>query len=286
MFEQIHHSRIKLSQGQIFWREVGQSGLNLVFLHGSWQDGTQWLPIFEHLCSEYRCFAPDLLGCGESDSPKIHYSIDLMVDCLAEYLNILKLDDICLVGDSLGGWIAASFALKYPERVRRLILISPEGVKASLQQKRWRTWRWLAHPPAPLHFLLKLIYPFAKLVGQGKKVKRTLLHRRKMLSYVSASRLLFKRRWAEYRSELLDDRLPTLRAPVLILQGIHDQAIALSMSESYSVLAPMADLQFVKPGGENLPQELPDVVAQYIREFLTSYQNLEQGNQTQKTEIF
>jgi pimeloyl-ACP methyl ester carboxylesterase len=69
----------------------------------------------------------------------------------------------------------------------------------------------------------------------------------------------------------LDERLSNLRAPVLILQGTHDQPIALSMSESYSVLAPMADLQFVKPGGENLPAELPDVIAQYIREFIAGY---------------
>ncbi|MFZ1025743.1 MAG: alpha/beta hydrolase [Limnoraphis robusta] len=274
MFEQIHHSRVKLSQGQMFWREMGQSGLNLVFLHGAWHDGSQWLPVFEYLCGEYRCFAPDLFGCGESDSPNIHYSIDLIVDSLAEYLNILKLDDVCLVGHSLGGWIAASFALKYPERVRRLVLISPEGVKASYQEGRWRWRRWLAHRPAPLYLLLKLIYPFAKLVGQGKKVKQTLQHRQQMLNFVGASRLLFKRRWAEYRSELLDDRLSVLRAPALILQGTHDQPISLSMSESYSVLAPMANLQFVKPGGENLPQELPDVVAQYIREFVAGYLNL------------
>ncbi|EAW34913.1 alpha/beta fold hydrolase [Lyngbya sp. PCC 8106] len=271
MFEQIHHSRIKLSQGQIFWREAGYSDLNLVFLHGAWQDGSQWLPVFEHLCGEYRCFAPDLLGCGESEFPNIHYSIDLMVESLAEYLNLLKLEDVCLVGHSLGGWIAASFALKYPERVRRLILISPEGVKASDQEGRWRWRRWLAHPPAPLHFILKLIYPFAVIIGQGKKVKQTLQQRQQMLNYVSASRLLFKRRWAEYRSELLDERLSNLRAPVLILQATHDQAIALSMSESYSVLAPMADLKFVKPGGENLPAELPDVIAQYIREFIAGY---------------
>ena len=274
MFEQIHHSRVKLSQGQLFWREVGQSDLNLVFLHGAWNDSSQWLPIFEHLSGEYRCFAPDLFGSGESDSPKIHYSIDLMVDCLAEYLDLLKLQEVCLVGHSLGGWIAASFALKYPGRVRRLVLISPEGVKARDQEQRWRLRRWLAHWPAPLHLSLQLIHPFASLVGQGNKVKQTLRHRRQMLRCAGASRLLFKRRWAEYRSELLDDRLSTLRAPVLILQGTHDQPIAVSMSESYSVLAPMADLQFIKPGGENLPQELPDAIAQYIREFIGGYLKL------------
>ncbi|MDY7020737.1 MAG: alpha/beta hydrolase, partial [Cyanobacteriota bacterium] len=183
MLEQIHHSRVKLSQGQVFWREIGQSSLNLVFLHGSWHDGRQWLPVFEHLCREFRCFAPDLLGCGESDFPNIHYSIDLMVESLAEYLNLLKLEDVCLVGHSLGGWIAASYALKYPERVRRLILISPEGLKATSQQERWRRWRWLGHPPAPLYMILKLIHPFTQLVGQGKKIEKTLKRREEMLTY-------------------------------------------------------------------------------------------------------
>lgn len=267
MFELIYHSRIQLSQGQIFWREIGQ-GPNLVFLHGSWQHSAQWISMIEHLYSDYRCFMPDLLGCGESGSPKLHYSIDVAVEALAEYLNSLQLDVVYLVGHSLGAWIAASFALKYPERVRRLILISPEGVQVPDQKRRWNWMRGLAKPPALLYLGLKLLYPLAKLVGQGQKVRQNLRFRQQMLTYPGTCKLLFRRRWAEYQAELLDEKLPDLQLPLLILQGTHDSQIALSLSQAYAGLAPRAEYNEVKPGSHNLPEEAPDEVAESIREFL------------------
>jgi haloalkane dehalogenase len=85
----LRNSRIKLSQGQIFWHEVGQ-GTAIVFLHGSTDDSSQWLSVIEHLSEDYHCFAPDLLGFGESERPNVHYSIDLEVECLADLLEALR----------------------------------------------------------------------------------------------------------------------------------------------------------------------------------------------------
>jgi Predicted hydrolases or acyltransferases (alpha/beta hydrolase superfamily) len=125
----LRNSRIRLPLGQVFWREVGRGPI-LVFLHGSWRDGSQWLPLIDHLSQDYHCFALDLLGFGESERPKIHYSIQLQVECLDEYLKALHVPEVYLIGHSLGGWIAASYALNYLDRVRGLVLVSPEGIQA------------------------------------------------------------------------------------------------------------------------------------------------------------
>ena len=108
------NSRIKLNQGILFWREVG-TGIPMIFLHGAWNDGSEWVSTMELLAENIHCFSPDLLGFGESANPNIHHSIDLQVECLADFLEALKLEKVYLVGNSLGGWIAASYALKYPE---------------------------------------------------------------------------------------------------------------------------------------------------------------------------
>ena len=128
MYSQLRNSRVKLSVGQIFWREIGQ-GPSLVFLHGSWEDGSQWLRTIELLNSHYQCFAPDLLGFGDSERPNVHYSIELEVECLAQYLDTLNLREVYLIAHSVGGWVAASYALKYPDRVQGLVLLAPEGVQ-------------------------------------------------------------------------------------------------------------------------------------------------------------
>ena len=77
----VRNSRIKLSQGLLFWREVGQ-GSAIVFLHGSWKDSSQWLPVMQQLSKHCHCFAPDLLGFGESEVVKGRCSIALQVECI------------------------------------------------------------------------------------------------------------------------------------------------------------------------------------------------------------
>ncbi|NJN85784.1 MAG: alpha/beta fold hydrolase [Leptolyngbyaceae cyanobacterium SL_7_1] len=93
----VRNARIRLSQGQLFSREVGH-GRAIVFLHGSWSDGSEWLPVMEQLADQFHCLAPDLLGCGESDRLTLNYSVDSQVESLADYLEALKLRDLLLVG--------------------------------------------------------------------------------------------------------------------------------------------------------------------------------------------
>lgn len=269
MYLSIRHSHIRLSQGNLFWREVGsQDNSPLIFLHGSWHDSSQWLSVIQLLSTKYHCFAPDLLGFGESDAPNIHYSIDLMVDCLAEYLKMLKLEKVYFAGHSLGAWIAASFALKYPEKVADLVLISPEGIQVEGQKKRWKRMRSLLGPPAFLLWGLQFIYPFAQLLGKHQKIEALFQLRQVMLKYPAATQLLVKRRWAEYQAELLNERLCDLKSALLIIQGIQDDAIALSLSEAYAQMAPLAELKLIPSANHDLPDSEPDVVAELIKDFL------------------
>ncbi|MBD1815041.1 alpha/beta hydrolase [Microcoleus vaginatus DQ-U2] len=266
MYSLLRNSRVKLSVGQIFWHEVGQ-GPNLVFLHGSWHDSSQWLRTIEHLSPYYHCFAPDLLGFGDSERPKIHYSIDLEVECLAQYLDTLKLREVYLIAHSLGGWVATSYAIKYPDRVQGLVLLAPEGLKVGNRRGRWHTASWLIGQPPLGFWWLRSIYPIAKLLGTQNKIDRLLKFRQQLIQSRVAVQLLFRRRRAEITAELVDENLPLLKAPVLLLHGSEDTAAASSLCQSYAALAPNAELQLVSPGESNLPQEVPDVVAKYIREF-------------------
>lgn len=267
MYPPLHYSRVKLSQGHIFWREMGD-GPNLIFLHGSWNDSSQWVPIMERLSSDYHCFAPDLLGCGESVSnPKVHHSIAVAVECLAEYIKALKLKHVYLVGHSLGGWIAASYALKYPEQVLGLVLFSPEGVQLETPKQRWFWMRALIAQPPLWTWFLKFINPLAVIFGQGKKVRKSLEMRKVLLSSKTACEFLFKRRWAECQAELLNERLSWLETPTLILQGDEDEPISSALSQTYAALLPKVRLEMIN-SGRNLPQDAPDAVAELLREFV------------------
>lgn len=265
----LRNSRIRLSQGQIFWREIGQ-GEALVFLHGSWDQGSQWLPILERLGDRYHCFAPDLLGFGESERPNVHYSIELQVECLAEYLEALRLRRVYLVGHSLGAWIATSYALKYLDQVQGLILLEPEGVQVEGMGNRWAWASWLMGKPPVMLWLLRPLQAF-KFLGFQAKIERSLQQYRQMRQSPTACKLLFQRRRAEIKSELLQERLSWLKVPVLVLHP-ENQSATLALSKTYAELAPEGKLQMIPEVSPDLPQTAPDVVTQQIQSFVLELQ--------------
>lgn len=267
------NSRVKLSNGLLFWREIGNGSNNIVFIHGTCYDSNQWLSVMEQLSLSYHCFALDLPGCSESQFSSTHYSITQMVEYLAEYIAALKLQKVYLVGHSLGGWIAASYGLKYPEKLLGLILLSPEGIDIADVKVRWWWYGWLAPKISLLCFILQLIYPFTRRLGITK-VKQILQTRQNLLLHSTGNQILFRRKWAKIKQELLAENLGLLKVATLVLQGDKDTDIALSMSKYYADLLPMSQLSLINSGENNLPEQMPDIVVQKILDFLSYEDNL------------
>jgi haloalkane dehalogenase len=243
---------------------VGQ-GDTIVFLHGAWEDSSQWVPLIEQLSAEYHCIAPDLLGCGESEQPNVHYSIGLEVACLAEHLDALRLRRVYVVGASLGGWIAASYALKYLEQVEGVVLLAPEGVQVEGLNRRW--WQAKLLKLSIVGWGLRSLHSLQKIVPD-RKVERLLQRRKQLLDHPVACKLLFQRRRAELRSEQLQEQLKWLKLPVLVLQGDHDTDDVKRLSHAYAQLAPQATLQQLRGNSQTLLATQPDVVAEVIRSFV------------------
>lgn len=265
---EIRNSRIKLSLGRVFWREVGQ-GPTLVFLHGSWTDSSQWVPLIERLGYDYHCYALDLLGFGESEFPNHPYSVALQVQCLREYLEALKLNQVYLVGHSLGAWVAVSYALKEVEQVQGLALLAPEGVAIAQWQKRWWWESWLVTQPPLLAWSLRTLLPFASLLGKKEAIARHLQWRKQLLAHPAACQTLFQRRKAAIQAEFVQEQLSWLTVPTLLLQTEPDPGPRGLLGRAYLQALPKAQLRMIPPGGEDWPQDFPDAIAQYLREWIT-----------------
>ncbi|MCP6757397.1 MAG: alpha/beta hydrolase [Fischerella sp. CENA71] len=261
------NSRRKLTQGLLFWREVGD-GIPVVFLHGAWNDSSEWVAVMEMLSFGFHCFAPDLFGFGESDYPNIHYSIDLQVECLAEFLNALKLERVYLVGHSLGGWIATSYALKYPEQVYGLVLLAPEGVETEALNKNCQKLQGLMKRPLWIFKILRILRPLTKILGLDTKIQQDWQQQQLMLQNPTGSELLFLRQLPEIRAELVQDKLDFVTVPILILQGGKDSPDALAKSNNYAKTIPQANLKIIDHVGQNLPEKCAAIVAGEIRDFI------------------
>jgi pimeloyl-ACP methyl ester carboxylesterase len=273
----IRNSRIRLSQGLLFWREVG-AGATVVFLHGAWTDSDEWLPLLEHLGKPFHCIAPDLLGFGESDRPKkCHYSIELEVDVLSELLDTLGVRSCYLVGHSLGGWIAASYALRYPEQVKGMVLINPEGVEVRSRRSRWRTERWLTSPIPLQAWLLQLFRPLLNVMGKGEGITQRLRQRRHLLRSAAACQLLFRRRAAELQAELMGDRIAWFKMPLLLLQSQTCDAELMAIAGAYAQ-APLAMAQVIPSTDVDLLHTHAVAVAQRVSEFVQTHERSSVGD--------
>jgi len=100
----------------------------LVLLHALGEDGSDWGNVAPAFARDWRVYAPDLRGHGDSDWPG-EYSAELMLADVHGFLDALALDRVDLIGHSLGGLVAYLLAAEHPERLGHLVL---EDVAAPL----------------------------------------------------------------------------------------------------------------------------------------------------------
>src|SRR6266705_3292372 len=110
------------------------AGPVVVLLHGLGSRKDDWLPVLEPMAQKYRLLVPDQIGFGKSDKPLLDYSVQTYVDFLNEFLRQLKVEKVSLVGESLGGWIAALDAVELAGGahlipMERLVLVDAAGLK-------------------------------------------------------------------------------------------------------------------------------------------------------------
>src|SRR5438128_6412615 len=106
------------------------TGSPVILLHGLADDVGVWESAIAPLAAKYRVVALDQIGFGRSDKPLLNYRVSTFVDFLDGFLNELKIKRASLVGNSLGGWVAADFALKHPDQIERLVLSDAAGYAA------------------------------------------------------------------------------------------------------------------------------------------------------------
>ncbi len=118
---------VELPGGRVHLLRGGE-GAPLLFLHAAGGAG-HWLEFHELLARRFEVFAPDHPGFGGSDELS---DVEAMDDLVYHYIDVidrLGLDRPCVVGASLGGWLAAELAVAAPHLIGPLVLLSPAGLR-------------------------------------------------------------------------------------------------------------------------------------------------------------
>lgn len=252
--------RLRLSQGVVFWQEVGR-GVPIVFLHGNWQDSSQWEGVMQRLGDRHHGLALDLLGFGESDRPQQRYSIDLEVQVVLEWLEQLRIDRVFFVAEGIGAWVAAQLALHHPQRVAGLVLMDPEGV--SIGRDRWQRQRSLAGRFPLLGWVLQAIAPLVQGL-RWRKAQHWLAEQRQLRRSPAACQILFRRGHNAIKAELLDEQVGMLKTPLLLLQASDAPPDVSARLQVYAA-APFAEWMPLPDGSAS---EREAAIAQMIRQWV------------------
>jgi esterase len=106
---------------KLFYRKKG-NGPPLIIIHGLLGSSDNWMTISKSFAEHFSVFMIDLRNHGRSPHSEA-FSVDAMMDDLLEFMKDQQLNFAAILGHSLGGWIAMNFAVHYPKKVDKLIVV-------------------------------------------------------------------------------------------------------------------------------------------------------------------
>ena len=243
-------------------------GAPLLFLHGA-GGVPMWEGVLPLLAREYHVFAPLLPGFGQSSGLEhIEDQLDLVLHCF-DVTEALDLQRPYVVGESMGGWIAAEMAALRPREIGRLALAAPVGL-----------WRDEAPVPDMFGMMPHELVPYLLRDQSGPaaqamqavtnlfsdKDDRTQEQVEFLISLVRGFRTAAKFLFAIPENGL-EKRLPRIKAPTLVVWGTHDCFVDPLYARLFAEKIPGARVHMIENAGHLVGLERPDPYAEAVARF-------------------
>jgi pimeloyl-ACP methyl ester carboxylesterase len=250
------------------------SGPVIALLHGFPLDHHMWAAQIEAISREFRVLAPDLRGFGQSQITAFDVDVGVAMekyaaDLLATLDTLGVRERIVVAGFSMGGYAAWQFALRYPERLRGLILCDTraasdaEEARAGRMKMANETLKSQSAEPA-LAMLPKLLSPAtAKSRPDLVEQVRSMVLRQTPQAIAAAQRGMARR-------ENVTGRLEAIGCPALVIVGADDAISPPKEMRAIADALPSARYVEIPNAGHMSPIENPEAVTTGIRDFMQS----------------
>jgi len=245
-------------------------GETLLMIHGFAANRDNWLRFSRHLTPRYRVLALDLPGFGDSERPQDGYDVASQAERVRAFARVLKVEHPHLIGNSMGGHIAALYAARHPEEVASLALLDNAGIDAPRKSEMFQ--RLERGEPNPLvarnaeEFDALLRFVFVTPPPLPESLKRYFAEQS------VANREHYDRVFAQLRSDYvpLEPELPKIKAPTLLLWGDQDRVLDVSSIEVMKPLLQRPSVVVMKDCGHAPMIERPEETARHYQAFLDS----------------
>ncbi len=257
----MQEKQILIGKIRINYKITGK-GEDILILHGWGSSSDSWIDVQNNLIKKgYRVICPDLPGFGKSDIPLHPWSISDYLHFVLNFSHSLGLKKFYLLGHSLGGRIAVKVAAKYPEKIIRLILCNPAGIKMKPNLKI---------------IIISFLSEMGNFVFDRRYLRvfkdffRNIFHfflRHK--DYVKANEMM-KETMKIVLAENLSSYLPEIKAKTLIVWGEIDKIIPLKIAYIFSENIKSSELIVLPKIGHSPHLETPEKLSEIIDKFIKS----------------
>lgn len=243
------------------------AGEKLLLIHGFASSTYTWHKVVDSLAQGFEVYAVDLPGFGLSQALNLTPTSEAYVDFLNDFMQALGLDAAVFMGNSFGGEISWRFALKYPPRVRALVLVDAAGYP---------------HENPVIFKLLRVPLLGEMLAGiNAKWIVRKNLHQvfvnealvtdavvdnyyYRLLKKGNRETVLAR---ARMPGDTLYKKLPQIQQPTLIIWGENDPWISVEYAHRFAAEIPQTQLAILPNCGHVPQEENPEEVVQLVRAF-------------------
>lgn len=255
----------------LFTQDLG-TGPVVVFLAGFGLDRRLWDGQITALAGRHRVVCVDLLGTGDSPKPLEGYATTDQADLVVAALDGLGIDNFTLVGHSFGGMVAFAVAAAVPHRVRKLIMVGSNGVRAG---------RSAAFPfGAPGEKLLPLLVDMERgdraggrrqtlAAGFAGEPSQASLDHLVSISLTMPSWSAISTLENMYATDQIS-QIPSLTMPVSFLVGDQDRVHPVAGARWVQTRSSAASVRVVPDAGHYLMVETPDILNALLLEELAT----------------
>jgi pimeloyl-ACP methyl ester carboxylesterase len=258
---------------RIHYRDEG-SGPVLLLLHGVCASLHTWDAWVETLKPYYRIIRFDIPGFGFSSIPENGgYDPEMGVEIIEKFVKKMGIEHFFLAGNSIGGFISWKYALKYPDRVDKLILIDAVGHN---QELPW-IMSFASHPvirPFARRIMPRFFFDMAarQVFGDPSKLTDQIKDRYFELSTTNGNRKAYVDFFTVMRklchSKELPEGMARIKPPLMVMWGTEDRWVPLKYFQLWKQIFPDATFKTYEGVGHTPMEEIPVQTADDARAFL------------------
>ena len=259
------------------------SGPLMLMLHGFPEFWYSWRYQIPEFATDFKVVAPDLRGYNDSDKPQSQsaYVMNELVRDVEGIISGLGYEKCVLVAHDWGAGIAWSFAYNYPQMLERLIIMNcPHPAKFSeglrTPQQLLRSWYmfFFQLPVIPELFVQSQDYQFIENAFKGMAINKSAFSAEDINAYkdAAAKRGALTAMINYYRNifsaRMLNQNWSILEVPTLMIWGEEDTALGKELTYGTEAYVQDFQIKYIPNCSHWVQQEQPELVNQYMREFL------------------